>query len=395
MTWPSLSAQTSYEGTAINALQQYEDSSNAILVCHPRDIVVAQKRIALPEPVTYLPLALDGPDCPALWRKQRATVRVLNDFLFLDAAGASVGSYLYTDSVAKYGRRTFSAPVLVSSMSQQAWMDVASEPRYVVPAARFHVHSEEQSVHLLQPLDFVSFDGQDWQVMRVSHDVKVGRWDMTLAVDVTQNVFEGEVDPDPDTPPPPGTSVVTTEDDSTKDAYVALSSSDVKLGAGAATVLPVGFWQGYKYRSLVAFTSVTVPAGTISVKKATLTMKTSTQVKVGFGSSPKFKVQAIKDAWTEGTASTPSGSNAVKWPGPEATTGSQVTKSVTRNQSATVSIDVTGLVAKMLDSTVYSLAKGFRLISVNEGSSGSTTEMKSQDGGSAVHLKVDWLVANP
>jgi hypothetical protein len=133
--------------------------------------------------------------------------------------------------------------------------------------------------------------------------------------------------PDPPIPPPLDPWHVETRTYiATSDALVTLTSGGAKYGAGAATSLPFGVWQGWQYRSLIRFP--TIPWSKIrALRSATLKVRTSTQVRVGFGSSPKATVHRITSNWSAGTASSPSSGNAVVWPGPSATSSGEVTYS--------------------------------------------------------------------
>ena len=167
---------------------------------------------------------------------------------------------------------------------------------------------------------------------------------------------------------------------STKSALVARSNVGTYLGAGAATDLPVGLYSGYIYRSLVEF----VPnfANVTKLVSATLRLQTSTQVRIAFGSSPKVRVQRITTAWTEGTSSTPSASNAVVYPGPSRTSTGEVVAAVTRSENATQDIDVTGLVNQWLPLAAGGggqVNRGLAIIGYTESSTSYTTEFDSDD----------------
>jgi hypothetical protein len=153
-----------------------------------------------------------------------------------------------------------------------------------------------------------------------------------------------EVPPAPVTPPTPPAGTYHTETRTyvaTSDALIALTSGGSKYGAGAATSLPVGVWSGWTYRALIQFPAI--PWTKVRrIVSATLDLATSTQVRVGFGSSPTVEAKRITGSWSAGTASSPSSGNAVVWPGP-AVTGS-VYANVSKSQNATVRFRVDGLV---------------------------------------------------
>jgi hypothetical protein len=146
---------------------------------------------------------------------------------------------------------------------------------------------------------------------------------------------------EPPIPPPDPWHTETRTYVATSDALIALTSGGSKYGAGAATTLPVGAWSGWTYRSLVQLPAI--PWTKVRrIASATLILTTSDQVRIGFGSSPTIELKRITGSWSAGSASSPSGSNAVVWPGP-AVTGS-VYANVSKSENATVRIRCDALV---------------------------------------------------
>jgi hypothetical protein len=167
---------------------------------------------------------------------------------------------------------------------------------------------------------------------------------------------------------------------STKSALIALSNTGLKLGAGAATDLPAGAWDGWIYRSLVEFAPNL--ANVVKLVSATLRLRTSTQVRVGFGSNPRIRINRVTAAWTEGTSSTPSAGNAVVYPGPAATATHEVAASITRSENAQVDIDITAIVRQWLPLAAGGggqVNRGLRLTGYTETSQTYTTEFDSDD----------------
>jgi hypothetical protein len=148
-----------------------------------------------------------------------------------------------------------------------------------------------------------------------------------------------EAEPPPIQPPIPPPATYHTETRSyiaTSDALLALTSGGSKYGAGAASTLPVGAWSGWTYRSLLAFPAIPF-GGLRRILSATLRLRTSTAVRVGFGSSPTIELHRITGAWSAGSSSSPSGSNAVVWPGP-AVASTAVRSNLTTSQDTAVAI---------------------------------------------------------
>jgi hypothetical protein len=167
-------------------------------------------------------------------------------------------------------------------------------------------------------------------------------WRFGLATLISRVAWEDVTPAPPIIPPIPPPDPYHTETRTyiaTSDALLALTSGGAKYGAGAANSLPFGTWAGWTYRSLLAFPSI--PWTKVRrVVSATLKLQTSTQVRVGFGSSPKSDIRRITSGWSAGSSSTPSGSNAVVWPGPNVTSSGAVTASLGTAQSAAKSIRV-------------------------------------------------------
>jgi hypothetical protein len=181
-----------------------------------------------------------------------------------------------------------------------------------------------------------------------------------------------------------GAVIVTRTTTSTKVARVAKTSSGAEYGTGAETASPAGAYQGWQNRVLIGVTADFTDA--ISVVKAILRVRTSTQDNVVFGSNPKIKVQRITSSWSEGTATTPGSSNAVVWPGPSRTSTGEVVKSVTRSEGTTVDIDVTAIVRAWAPAAAGGSGAanyGIALIGYTETNDSYTTEIDTDDHGTA------------
>ena len=112
--------------------------------------------------------------------------------------------------------------------------------------------------------------------------------------------------PVPPIPPPDPWHTETRTYIASSDALIALTSGGAKYGAGASTTLPIGVWQGWQYRGLLHFPSI--PWTKVrALKSATLNLRTTTQVRVGFGSSPKTQIRRCTTPWNAGTGSSSPG----------------------------------------------------------------------------------------
>jgi len=170
-------------------------------------------------------------------------------------------------------------------------------------------------------------------------------WRFRLATLISRVAWEDVTPepPEPPIPPPDPWHVETRTYIATSDALVTLTSGGAKYGAGAATSLPFGTWQGWTYRSLLKFPAI--PWTKVrAVQSATLKLQTSTQVRIGFGGSPKSDIRRITSDWSAGGSSSPSSGNAVVWPGPNTTSSGAVTGSFGTSQNAAKSIRVDAIV---------------------------------------------------
>lgn len=179
--------------------------------------------------------------------------------------------------------------------------------------------------------------------------------------------------PEPPIPPPDPWHTETRTYTVSSDALVALTSGGAKYGAGAANSLPVGTWQGWTYRSLLKLPSI--PWTKVrALKSATLKVQSSTQVRVGFGSSPKTQLRRITGSWSAGSSSSPSSGNAVVWPGPSTTTSGAVTSSLPTGQNVGKSIRCDAIVRAWAPTSIGGSGAAQQGIALYEASSsGSNT----------------------
>jgi hypothetical protein len=226
-------------------------------------------------------------------------------------------------------------------------------------------------------------------------------WSGDVVCYVPASQWDDSFQPPPIQPPviPPTTTRVTRTYACTKDSRLFRSSSGQNLGSGAEGQLPVGYWQGSKNRAVLDF--ATIPwTGVAKVVSARLLVTTSTQVNVGFGSSPKVEARRITTAWNEGSASSPSGSNTVVWPGPSVTTTGAKQTGVSGSQGARVGLDVSAIVRAWAPAAAGgsgATKRGIALYSAAESDGAKTTEFLSRETGSSgsrpvLELTLDVLV---
>lgn len=226
------------------------------------------------------------------------------------------------------------------------------------------------------------------------------RWQLTTMLSRVD--WEG-ITPDPPDPIPPDPGrtwhAETRTYACTKDTLLALTSGGAKYGAGASTTLPVGTWSGWTYRGLVAFAAIpwgpSSGAGQLrAITGARLGFRTSTQVRVGFGSSPKTQLRRITASWSEGSASSPSSGNATVWPGPATTGSGAVTVSLPTGQNVDAERTCTAIVKAWAPTTLGgSAAPQYGIALYEASSSGANTgEIWPRENGTSAarpYLEVD------
>jgi hypothetical protein len=189
----------------------------------------------------------------------------------------------------------------------------------------------------------------------------------------------------PINPSPPPTQRVVRQYACTADARVALTSGGGKYGAGTAAQIPVGSWQGWQNRGLFRFASI--PWGdVVAVVSARVLFTTSSQVNIGFGSSPKSTVRRITANWSEGSLASPGSGNSVVWPGPATSSSGAVTEGVSGTQGARVDFDATAIARAWAPGSAGGSNQpnyGVAMYSAGESSDKYTTEFLARETGSS------------
>jgi len=304
-------------------------------------------------------------------------------------------------SVGKYGGRLFAADRIVPAFSTWASRILADRAGagLSVDLGTVRPQSETELDRLLSIASVgpcivrVRDDShppvidQDVAVVGASVRITEAGWSFEFVTTIPRAEWE-QVEPPPVIPPEPPPNPYHTETRTyiaTSDALLALTSGGAQYGAGAADSLPVGVWSGWTYRGLIQFP--TIPWTKIrSVVSATLRLQTSSQVRVGFGSSPTIELRRITGSWSAGSSSSPSGGNAVVYPGPSTTTTGLVRANVTTAQNAAVAIRVDAIARAWAPAAAGGSAAAQRGIALYPGSGGGadTTEFwPVEKGGSA------------
>jgi hypothetical protein len=162
-------------------------------------------------------------------------------------------------------------------------------------------------------------------------------------------------------------------------------SDSVDFGSGVSNALPFGTHAGYWYRSYLGFYGNST-AGWTEITAATLTMRTSNQLHVAFGSNPLGYIDRVVEAWGEGTADGLSTTNATIFPGPGAVSSNHATLNPPLTENTFFNVDIT---AMMVDAyNAAELGYGFRL-SASDQSSGHVGEIWAREQGSTYRAYID------
>lgn len=190
--------------------------------------------------------------------------------------------------------------------------------------------------------------------------------------------------PDPPIPPPQPYHTETRTYIATSDALLALTSGGAKYGAGASSTLPVGAWSGWTYRSCIQLPAIPWTA-IRRIVSAKLRIRTTTQVRVGFGSSPTIEVQRITGSWSAGSSSSPSSGNAVVYPGPTTTSAGAKRSDITKSSNVDTDIDITAIATAWAPSSIGGSAAPQRgvMLLPGSGSTADTTEVWPVEQGGA------------
>jgi hypothetical protein len=178
------------------------------------------------------------------------------------------------------------------------------------------------------------------------------------------------------------------------DARVA-QSGGTNLGSGASQGLPFGLYGSYRYRTLLAFPFNFT--GWTAINSATLWVRTSSQIHVGFGSAPTVRVQRMAaGGFTEGTSDGLSTGNAVVFPGPSGTTSNQVASGLGTVESTWRGINVTAMMRDALaGQPIYGLLLTAWDGSGESNSASNVGEIYSRDAGSAAYIAFDYDTNTP
>ena len=333
-TLPALAAVTLAGSTATplklaDHLANCEKASNAIIAV-ARDgswLVMPRARVLTTPHV----VDLDGTsDLNELHRAVATPERVRNVFTIAGAATT------IPTSVAKYGRRGFDVPAGISTTAPPYAPETLAALAEPLPFATgiIPVASRTAAAVALELFDWcrVSTRPADelYQLLSASWRADPGSWELGVELDRTQvSIAAPPIDPDPPNPTPPTTATVTDTFICDRTAYVVKSPGGTNLGNGASVDVLVGLLaDGNLARGLVRF-ALPWRGKVVSVSSAKLRLRGGQTTCMSYGGSPSTRISRATSSWSPGTFATRcsfSGSNAVVYPGPSATTTAAVVK---------------------------------------------------------------------
>jgi len=155
------------------------------------------------------------------------------------------------------------------------------------------------------------------------------------------------------------------------------NSGSTDLGGGADQHLPVGgLWNGYNFTAAIRF--ALDYSGMVRITAATLRLRTSTQVHVGFSSSPDFYAARCTSDWTANGSAESWGTSPTVYPGPAFTSTGKSSKRASTSESVWVEMDLLAIVRAWAPASVEggggAANYGIRL---NREASGDITEFLS------------------
>jgi hypothetical protein len=176
----------------------------------------------------------------------------------------------------------------------------------------------------------------------------------------------------------------------TKDACIARRESDnYDQGKGTSSGLAFGLYAGYRYRTLLGF-SINM-SGWVSITDAKLHYRTSSQISVAFGSSPEVHWSRITEAWSEGSSSGLSASNAVIYPGPATTGTNSADDSLPTSEGTWTYRTVTAMMQDVLAGSPFYGIRGIAWDgSAESNSSSDVGEIYSREQGSDAYLEITY-----
>lgn len=180
--------------TLVGFLNRCEQADNLNLFCLGSGKLVIQRRWYEGSPdldPAPTPVVLSGTDAPSTWTRRTSPTTIVNHW---GDAGFTLTAAM-SESRETYGQRTYASIPEDGSNGYQQLVDtgVMNESRPLLSGASFHVTDLGHAALFLDPNDWVTLDGDTYQVLSTQHDVDPGRrWSVTITGDSTQALLHAE-----------------------------------------------------------------------------------------------------------------------------------------------------------------------------------------------------------
>lgn len=185
-----------YDGTVLDIINKAARSSNAMLgLTRDGRISAVVREAVTPSSV----LTLTGDNAPVSWAESTSVDGVINKLWVWDDPVASprLVGYDTSGSITAYGERTFEgADFATDQTPANNWTDwniyingtlsvyPSGTPPLPIADAELIVSSwSQEDLILLDPFQWVTESGTNWQVMSVQHDVTPNEWRVRISAD--------------------------------------------------------------------------------------------------------------------------------------------------------------------------------------------------------------------
>ena len=195
---------TTFTGSMLEYLNIAARSSNAMVALQPDGSLRVMTREALPSPPTTV--TLSGDNSPSSWTKTLAWGNDFNRWEFSNPDGTDLGGQSIPADILAHGERAFTVDDFLDvdtgsgvALNFLDWWAYTPSARWVVTDGQFVVSDLSQEELLtLAPLDWITVEGETWQVMsmRWSIDAPGQPMRLTITADNFLTVMSG-IDPGP------------------------------------------------------------------------------------------------------------------------------------------------------------------------------------------------------
>jgi hypothetical protein len=181
--WGAIGASPTFTGTVLDYVNILARTSNAVARLARDGRVSVVIREALAGAPTALPLT--GVDAPVTWSLVYSLDVDVNRWVLTTESPNYVLDTSDAADVAAYGERPYELTTYMDDDHPQFddWVTYGGSQRPTMSAELVVASWAQDHLILLEPLQWVSESGTDWQVMSVQHDVTPGEWRVSITGD--------------------------------------------------------------------------------------------------------------------------------------------------------------------------------------------------------------------